>query len=224
MRRALYLLCLAVLGAPGLLTGRSKQIQAIDSDCDSLHELFQEARPLRFSGPSPWMELEREQRADPGYAVALVYAAGPRVRWVLLQLADDGERWTENVDYCFADDGTIARRTRQVNSREANTELEVITYYAGHRVLKEKVHHHALSGGREDNSKMLDPGAPVYWTVNQLPFPLPDLWEGVAASQASPDLRGRIEAGIMGRWILPAGRKSIARANAEKKMRPPYCS
>jgi hypothetical protein len=206
------------------LTARSKQIEAIDRDCDSLHELFREATPLRFSGPSPWMELDKEQTADPGYAVALVYTAGPRIRWVLLQLADDVDRWTENVDYCFADNGTIARRTRQLNSREANTELNAMTYYAGHRVLKEKVHHHPLNGGREDNSKMEDPGAPIYWTVNELPFPFPDLWEGVAALERAPELRRAAEAGMMRRWILQAGRKSIARANAERKMRPQFCS
>ncbi len=53
MRRAVYLLCVAVLGAPALLMARSKQIEAIDRDCDGLHELFREATPLRFSGPSP---------------------------------------------------------------------------------------------------------------------------------------------------------------------------
>jgi hypothetical protein len=180
MRRALCLLCVAVLAPQALLMGRSKKLDAIDSECDNLHEFFQEAIPLRFSGPNPWMELDEEQKADPGYAVALVYAAGPRIRWVVMQLADDGERWTENVDYCFAEDGTIARRQRELESREANTELEIVTYYEGRRVLKRKVHHRAMSAGREDSSKLEDPDAPVYWTVDELPFPLPDLWQGVA--------------------------------------------
>jgi len=166
--------------------GRSKKLDAVDSECDSLPDFFREAAPLRFSGPNPWMELDEEQTADPGYAVALVYAAGPRIRWVMMQLADDGGRWTENVEYCFAEDGKIVRRQRQLESREANTELKVITYYEGRHVLKEKVHHQSMRSGREDASKLADPDAPIYWTVDELPFPLPDLWQGIASAARWP--------------------------------------
>ena len=198
MRRALGLLGLAVVVSQASLLARSKKIDAIDSECDGLHDSFREAVPLSFSGPNPWMEMDAPQKADPGYAVALVYAAGPKIRWVVMQLLDDAERWTENVDYCFAEDGSIERRGRQLESRKANVVLEVVTYYEGHKVLKEKTRHRAPDTRREDSSKMEDPGAPLYWTVDDLPFPLPDLWRGVAVRGAAPAWDGRFRAGIPG--------------------------
>ena len=85
------------------------------------------------------------------------------------------------MNYFFRQDGTIVKRIRQVQSSSSNVSLEVVTYYEDGRVLKENTRRDPLNRGHEDLSKFSDPDAPVFWTVDDLPFPeIPDLWRRLA--------------------------------------------
>ena len=91
------------------------------------------------------------------------------------------QSWNQTVNYYFRDDGTIAKRERVLQSVAANIELQELSYYENGRPVKEFTHHRALGPGREDSSKLDDPDAPVYMSLDDLPFPdTPDYWRQLA--------------------------------------------
>jgi hypothetical protein len=156
--------------------GHSKKLSQIDSYCRQVQTGFATAMPFVFSGPDPWVQMDELPAAMPDEALAFVYTVGPEVQWVFLRAVDLGNGWSEDVDYFFREDGTLAKRLRRVQSATANITLEVTTWYEHGRVLKERTRHHSLNRGRQDASKFNDPDAPVYWTTDDLPFPdIPDL-------------------------------------------------
>jgi hypothetical protein len=196
MRRArVRLLMGLLLASSGFAFGHSKRLKArlkaTDAYCAEVQQAVSPSSPFVFAGPDPWVQLDEEPTEMPSEALALVYAAGPDIRWVFLHLVDADEGWAEDVNYFFRQDGTIVKRVRQVQSPGSNVSLEVVTYYERGRILKENTRHHALNHGplnrdpvnrsREDLSTFTDPDAPVFWTLDDLPFPeIPDLWRRLA--------------------------------------------
>ncbi|MDQ2774453.1 MAG: hypothetical protein M3Y57_05930 [Acidobacteriota bacterium] len=182
MYRACVLLLMSLLLATsGFALGHSKRLKAIDRYCAEVQQVVSSTSPFVFAGPDPWVQLDEEPAEMPSEGLALVYTAGPDIRWVFLRLVDSDEGWAEDINYYFRQDGTVVKRVRQVESPGANVSLEVVTYYEGGRVLKENTHHHSLNRGHEDGSKFIDPDAPVFWTLEDLPFPeIPDLWRRLA--------------------------------------------
>jgi hypothetical protein len=142
---------------------------------------FASTSPFVFSGPEPWMQMDEVPASMPGDALAFVYTAGGDIRWVFVRINDEDNGWSEDIDYFYRDDGSLAKRVRHLQSASSNIALDVTTYYSGGRVLKEKAHHHPLSHGKTDNSQFNDPDAPVFWTVEDLPFPaIEELWKRLA--------------------------------------------
>ena len=171
-----------MLGLSAVALAKSKRIDDIDQYCIRVQTETSGSPPLVFSGPEPWIELDEPPAAyDEDEAMALVYTSGPAVRWVLLRISNTDERWAEDVAYYFRDDGTITKRERYVQAPDANIELDAVTYYAHGNVIKETVHHHALHRGRQHLSDFNDPDAPVYMSVDDLPFPdATALWRRLA--------------------------------------------
>jgi hypothetical protein len=176
-------LCLltAVLPASAFALGHSKKLTQIDIYCRQLEADFANSSPFVFSGPDPWIQMDELPGSMPNDALAYVYAAGADIRWVFLRIVDADDGWSEDVNYFFQEDGSIVKRVRLVQNPAANILLEVTTYYKDGRVLKQSAHHHALGRGHQDSSRFTDPDAPVFWTVDDLPFPkIPDLWRRLA--------------------------------------------
>ncbi len=183
MKRALAWLCLAAVVRPPLACARSHKFAAIDAYCEQIKDEFRETVPVAFSGPDPWAQVDGLSTAFSDDVLAYVYAEGPAIRWVELTLSGPKGSWTQVVDYYFREDGTIAKRERFLRSLAANIDLQQVSYYKHGSVLKEHTHHHPLGPGREEGAKFDDPGAPVYLTVDELPFPdTPDYWRQLARS------------------------------------------
>lgn len=139
------------------------------------------ATPFIFSGPDPWTELNDAPAQMEEEALAYVYAQGPSIRWVFIRLVDDQAGWQEDIHYYFHEDGSIAKRSRQLQAVAANVELDETTYYQDGAVLKQITHHHSLGKRTKDKADFTDPDCPKYLTVDDLPFPeITDLWQRLA--------------------------------------------
>ncbi len=136
---------------------------------------------LCFPGQTRGTQLDEVPASMPNEALAFVYTAGSDIRWVFVRMTDEDNDWVEDIDYYYRDDGTLTKRVRHLASIASNIALDVTTYYAEGRLLKEKSHHHSLSQGKRDSSRFTDPDAPTFWTVKDLPFPeIQDLWKRLA--------------------------------------------
>jgi hypothetical protein len=187
MKRGLGLLLALAVSGTQLMAGRAKKLAAADTYCEQLKAEFRETLPYVFSGPDPWVKLDEMPATWPDQALAYVYAEGPNVRWVVLQVAGPRHTWLETVNYFFALDGSLVKRERYLDEKAANTSFAENRYYEGGRLLKEHTEHHALGPGREDSGNFDDPDAPDYRTVSDLPFPdEPDFWKQLAAEKEPP--------------------------------------
>lgn len=157
--------------------GKSRLIKAIDTYCTNLQDSLIAGTPFFFSGPDPWTELDDYPEGLPDPAVAYVYTVGPEIRKVFLRVANPEEDWMEEITFFYRADGTLAKRIRHLQEPAANMSLEEVSYYAKRSMVKDSTHRHALDGGKQDLSQLNDPGAPVFWTVDELPFgDMVDLW------------------------------------------------
>lgn len=171
------LICGLLLLLPGGAFGRSKT-GLIDVYCQTLRSEFAGAVPFVFSGPDPWVKLDDVPASMPNEALAFIYTAGPDIRWVFLRITDENNAWFEDIEYYYRDDGSLAKRVRHLQSLASNIALDVSSYYAGGRLIKQKSHHYPLAHGKTDNSQFSDPNAPTFWSVDDLPFPaIDDLWK-----------------------------------------------
>jgi hypothetical protein len=172
---------MCLLAAPSAASSQSRKLLAIDSYCKQLQAAFSNATPFVFAGPDPWTEIDELPASMPDEAVAYLYTTGAEIRWVFIRIVDDQDGWSEDINYFYRDDGTLAKRTRQVQSRAANITLDVTSYFEDGKLLKESRKHHAFASGKKDSSQFVDPDAPVYWTTDDLPFPdILDLWQRLA--------------------------------------------
>lgn len=171
LRRCYFVTLLAVVF---LTSGQAhpKPAALIDAECRELQATFQNQTPLVFSGPDPWLELDDIPARMPDLAVAYVYSHGADIRWVFLRIVEEDQGWSEDVNYFYRVDGTIEKRVRTLQSAVANILLEETSYYAGGQILKDTTKKHTLFPGRRDPWEFSDPDAPVYWTTDELPFPL----------------------------------------------------
>lgn len=176
-----------LLLSPTLAIAGHSKISAIDAYCNQLRSDFANTPPYVFSGPDPWVELDEVPAAMPDEGLAFIYTAGSDIRWVFLRITDRNNAWSEDIDYFYREDGTLAKRERHLQSNASNIQLDVVSYYSDGRLIREKSHHHAISRGKTDNSQFDDPGAPTFWTVDELPFPeIDDLWKRLAGLRSQP--------------------------------------
>jgi hypothetical protein len=174
------ILALIMAAFPALPLGRGRQIAKIDDYCRSVDAALSTATPFLFVGPDPWEEADSESEDDSDPAAAYVYTLGPQIRRVYLRITDASEGWQQEITYCFNPDGELVRRVRILDSPKSNISLETLTYYANGELIKESAHRHALTHGHQDSSEFTDPGAPVFWTTDDLPFSDDiDLWRGL---------------------------------------------
>jgi hypothetical protein len=175
-----YVWGVLLLGSCAAAAGNSKT-GSIDAYCSHLRADFAATPPYVFSGPDPWVQLDQVPASMPDDGLAFLYTAGPAVRWVFLRITDREDGWSEDIDYYYRPDGTLAKRERHLQSVASNIALDVASYYLDGRVIKEKSHHHALTSGKTDSSQFNDPDAPTFLTVNDLPFPeIDDIWKRLA--------------------------------------------
>jgi hypothetical protein len=162
--------------------GFANKQSAIDSFCQQLKDEFQEASPYFFSGPNPWLQLEQLPAEFSDTALALVYMDGGKIRWVVLNLSEQG--WYERVDYYFEEDGKVAKRERHFEEPAANLVLNESRYYVNGKRWKDQMQHHALGQGKEDLSQLFDPQAPEYLKTDELPFlPVTNRWQRLAGAR-----------------------------------------
>lgn len=169
-----------LLALPAFPFGKSRRVKEIDSYCGQVQKSLAAATPFFFSGPDPWTELDDFPEGIPDPAVAYVYTVGPEIRKVLLRVADPDDGWAEEVTYFYREDGSLARLTRRLQHPAANLILQEVSYYANGRRIKDLIRHHALAAGKPDLARFDDPGAPIFWTVDELPFGEIDLWRQLA--------------------------------------------
>ena len=166
------LLAAVLLTPPACAFGHSKQIKAIQNYCGEIGIEFSGASPAVFSGPDPWMELDEVPAGMVDQALALVYAEGFAPKWVFLRIAGpEKDGWSEDIDYYFRDDGSIAKRERHLQIFAANMTVVETTFYEHGKVLKSTMHHYALAPGKQKMAAFIDEPAPNYMTVDDLPFP-----------------------------------------------------
>jgi hypothetical protein len=172
---------LAVAFASQPAQARTKKLVAIDELCRRLRSEFIEAQPAIFSGPNPWVPLERAPSRLREGTLAYVYSEGPLTRWVVLLIEGPHHAWSETVNYFFASNGQLLKRERYLEDVTSNTALEENRYYENGELLNRSTGHHALKSGHENSDQFNDQDAPEFISVDDLPFPVaPDVWRGVS--------------------------------------------
>jgi hypothetical protein len=163
--------CAFLLTAPLPASGRSKQINAIDQLCRDIIAEFPDGPSLVFNGPDPWSEIEAPPREMKDGSWAYVYAEGPGIRWVFLREIGPGVSWLEDTNYFYREDGTLAKRQRNLSSFKSNINLDVTGYFdSGGRLFKEITRHHALNEQRENSAVFVDHEPPLFPTTADVPF------------------------------------------------------
>jgi hypothetical protein len=166
-----WALALSPLILPGVC-GRSVKSTTIDQLCIAIRQEFLEASPRHFSGPAPWVELERLPSFFGGDVLATVYNEGSRVRWVVLEMASPNDLWFETTDYFFDERGFVQKRERRLAQQASNVWIEESIYFRKGKILKTTYHHSPLNGeegGEEDWDRFYDPNAPEYTSTGDLP-------------------------------------------------------
>jgi hypothetical protein len=157
--------------APLPVSGRSKRIDVIDQLCQDIVAEFPAGPSLVFDGPDPWTEIDAPPPRMTEGSWAYVYAEGPDIRWVFLREIGPGISWLEDTNYFYREDGTLAKRQRNLSAFKSNINLNVTGYYdPSGRLLKEITRHHALTGKRENTSAFVDHEPPLFPTIADVPF------------------------------------------------------
>lgn len=165
------LLGIVLLTFPAHALGHSKQIKAIQEYCGRVEAEFAGSSPVVFSGPDPWTVLDEVPARMGDQALALVYSDGFVPKWVFLRIAGPREEgWSEDIDYYFRNDGSIAKRERHLQILPANMTLIQTTFYERGKVLKTVTHHHSLGHGKQNVAAFNDEPAPDYMSIDDLPF------------------------------------------------------
>jgi hypothetical protein len=177
----------AQCGAASALDGSQKEHFRVYGD------LSDAVRPGPNDGTGKWQEFKKDDELKayvakhrPLHTLASVWNAPDGTMMASIHFASDSPDWTDEVEYCFRPDGSLARAVAAL----ANVEAEVY----GHRTLwfaadgkllftKEKA---------SENGRRRKPGADlmdglnttiVYPTVKSLPFNAPAAAAPVAAAK-----------------------------------------
>lgn len=160
-----------------LANANSEKTAAIDDFCVTIRNEFVESAPRYFSGPDPWVQLDRLPDSFADVAVATVYTEGSRVRWVVLEMAGPQDGWFETTHYFFDQQGLVKKRERLLEQNSANVRVEESMYFQKGKIIKTSYRHSPLHPGRRDRRKeedwdaFYDPNAPEYETTADLPSP-----------------------------------------------------
>lgn len=152
------------------LSGRSDRVAAINNFCQAIRQEFAESEPRYFSGPNPWVQLEKQPESFSDLSLATVFSNGVNVSWVILQLSDPDEDWFETANYFFDETGLIQKRERHFEQADANMQVDEVTYFAHGKRIKDSYRHSPLAGGKELLDKLSDPDAPDYLSTADLPI------------------------------------------------------
>jgi len=136
---------------------RPSKTSAIDDFCLAIRNEFVEAVPQYFSGPDPWVQLDRLPNSFADVAVATVYYEGARIKWVVLEMEGPGNAWFETTHYFFDEDGRIKKRERHLDQYLSHIRIREDQYFDAQRIIKTGFHHSRLT---ENSSVSADkPGA-----------------------------------------------------------------
>jgi hypothetical protein len=152
--------------------GRPNRIRRTDQECAAILSEFVEALPRYFSGPDPWVQLDRLPDTFADAAIARVYSEGPRLRWLVLEMAGPNDGWFERTNYFFDEAGNVEKRERVLEENAANVRIEESTYLERGRIIKTTYHHAPLQpghGSKENWDVFYDPDAPEYTRTEDLP-------------------------------------------------------
>ena len=152
--------------------GRPNHIQRIDAECAVIRAEFVASLPRYFSGPEPWVQLDRLPDAFADAAIASVYSEGPRLRWLVLDMAGPNNGWFERTSYFFDEAGFVEKRERLLEEDSSNTRVQESTYFEKGRIIKTTYHHAPLQLGHDSKENLdvfYDPNAPEYTSTAELP-------------------------------------------------------
>jgi hypothetical protein len=116
------------LGLSICAQGHPNRSRQIDQDSLAIRAEFLEALPHYFSGPEPWVQLDRLPDAFADAALVSIYSEGPRLRWLILEMAGPNNGWYETTSYFFDEAGHVEKRERQLEENTANVRVEESTY------------------------------------------------------------------------------------------------
>ncbi len=154
---------------------------AIDDFCQATRAEFVEATPQFFSGPDPWVQLDRLPAAFADAAVATVYYEGHQVKWVVLSMQGPDNVWYETTHYFFDAKGLVEKRERHLDEYKSHIQVDEDLYFRDRKVFKTTYHHRALSendqpdahragaADKENWDTFFDPDAPFYTDREDLP-------------------------------------------------------
>src|ERR1700761_2442210 len=128
-RLAACLFCGLIFLAPGAAFGGPSKTSLIDEYCNRLRTDFATTSAFVFSGPDPWVQLDDVPASMPDEGLAFVYTTGADIRWVFLRITDRDNGWSEDIDYFYGADGTLAKRERHLQAIASNIALDVTSYY-----------------------------------------------------------------------------------------------
>lgn len=136
-------LLLTLLLAP-LIHARPSKTATIDTFCLTIRNEFLESTPAFFSGPDPWVRLDRLPNTFSDAAIATVYAEGPRIKWVVLEMQGPDNAWYETTNYFFDEDGFLQKRERRLNQYSSDIQVNESFYFEKRKRIKSSFHHQRL--------------------------------------------------------------------------------
>ena len=154
---------------------RAAKATTIDAFCLKTRNEFLESAPTFFSGPDPWVQLDRLPNTFPDAAIATVYAEGPRVKWVVLEMQGPDNAWYETTNYFFDENGFLQKRERRLDQYSSHIQVNESFYFENRKRIKTSFHHQQLSENnsaekdKENWDTFYDPDAPLYTTTADLP-------------------------------------------------------
>ncbi len=169
-----FLLLLALPLSHHLSAAPSKTV-TIDNLCRDIRKEFVEAEPHYFAGPDPWTQLDKPPDSDADGVIATVYQEGARIRWVVLEMADPDNAWSQTTHYFFDENGFIQKRERRLSDYNSHIQVNEDRYFVNGKEMKTNYRSAPLpdegsSAPQKENWETFsDPEAPLYISTADLP-------------------------------------------------------